>query len=937
MFKKNIILIFSILLTLTCFFELFPTFYTYWKEYQAYKISKNKKINYKLALNLITKKPLNLYVKQITYKEAKDKQLKLGLDLKGGISLILEISQKELLQNLSNYTTNIYFNEILSETDKIQTTSSLSYIDNFFKIYYQKKKKNKFLEKSIKSCFQEKFKNKIHYNTTDKEIEHLIKNEIENLLHEAFDIIRTRIDHLGVTQANIQRISGSGRMQIELPGANQEKRINKILQTSARLEFWEVHHPHNLHNYLNEILYFDAKTPKNIYPGIMTVNLKDTNYVSKIIYSKKFINSLPIHLKKSKFLWSSKPINNTNKLILYCVHGDKNGQAYISGSIKEASIKFDPMNHITVNMKMDEAGTKKWKNLTYKNQGDYIAIVLDNLVYTVPNVNEVIKNGNSQISGNFSKNEAQDLVDVLQSGKLPASAKILQSVVIGSTLGDQAIHQGIQSFFLALIFILFYMIILYGRPGFYANIALLSNLFFIISIMSSIGCTLTLSGIAGIILTLGMAVDTNIIIFERIKEEYKKTNNIKNSVIKGHSEALSAIFDANITTLISSLILFYFGSGPIKGFATTLIIGIFCTLFTGIFLTQFFIETRLEKNKNITFLNIISQNYFIKFNWNWIKIRKLNYIISLILILISLISLTIQGLNLGIDYTGGRSYIIKFNKSINPYELSTQLSAFLNEGINTKIDVKKFGYSNQIKITTKYKINQHSKDINEEINLILYKALKKYLSNSLSYYNFINGNLQNEGIVSAIQIESSFTKNIKEKAYYAIIFSLLGIFFYLLIRFKKWEFSIGAIIALFHDVLIVLGFFSCCYKYFPFSLEINESFIAALLTVIGYSINDTVVVFDRIRENLNIKSKNTSLKNIFNNSINQTLGRTLNTSLTTILVIFIIFVFGGENIKNFMLALLIGIIIGTFSSIFIASMITFDLLKKKFYVNLLNE
>lgn len=931
MFKKNIILIFSILLTLTCFIEFFPTLYTYWKEYQAYQIVKNKKISYESALDSITKKPLNLFIKQIDYKTAKEKQLKLGLDLQGGISLILEISQKDLLQNLSNYTTDIQFNQILSETDKIQKISSLSYIDDFFKIYYKKKQKYQYLENSLKNWFKKKFKNKIKYNTKDQEIETLVKNEIKNLLHNAFEIIRTRIDHFGINQANIQKISNSGRIQIELPGVNQPKRIKKLLQTSARLEFWEVNHPNEFNNYLSQILCFNSKINNNIYPGIVAINLKDTAYISKIIHSKQFINSLPIHLKKSKFLWSSKPINNTNKLILYAVHGNQKGRAYIEGSIKDASIKFDQMNRISVSMEMNEEGTKKWKNLTYKNQGDYIAIVLDNLVYTVPYVNETINTGNSQISGNFSKDEAEDLVEVLKSGKLPASAKILESVIIGSTLGNQAINNGIKSFFYALIFILIYMIILYKISGLYANIALLANLFFIISIMTSLGYTLTLSGIAGIILTLGMAVDTNIIIFERIKEEIKKTNNIKYSLIKGYKDALSAIFDANITTLISALILFYFGSGPIKGFATTLIIGIFCTLFTGIFLTQFFIEKRLEKNKKITFSNIIDKDYFITSNLDWIKKRKISYIISLILVLISITSLGIQGLNLGIDYTGGRSYIIKFKKIVNPYELSNKLNVLLNEGIKTKIDVKKFGYPNQVKITTKYKINKYSTNIDEEISLILYKSLKKYLSNSLSYHNFINGNLNNEGIISSIQIEATLTKEIKNNAYYAIILSLFGIFIYLLIRFQRWEFSIGAIMALCHDVLIVLGFFSFFYKYFPFSLEINQAFIAALLTVIGYSINDTVVVFDRIRENLHIYSKHQSLKNIFNNSINQTLGRTLNTSFTTLLVILIIFLFGGESIQNLMFALLIGIIIGTFSSIFVASTITFDLLKNKKY------
>lgn len=931
MLKKNIIVIFSISLILVCLFELLPTFYIYYKEYQAHKISKNHKINYKIALDSITKKPLNLFIKQIDYKKSKEKQLKLGLDLQGGISLILEVSQKDLLKNLTNYTTDIFFHQILFETDKQQKNSSLSYVDIFFDIYYKKKKENKNYELYLKNWFEKKIltkKNK--YNITDKEIEKLIKTEVETSLHNAFNIIRTRIDRFGVVQPNIQRISGSGRIQIELPGKNQEERIKKILQTSARLEFWEVNQSNEFDNYLYKILPNNLNINKNVNPGLLSVDIKDTAYISKILYSKKFINSLPIHLKKSKLFWSSKPIKNTNQLILYAIHGNRNGKPYIEGSVKEAAIKLDPMNRIAVTMQMDEEGTKKWADLTYKNQGYYIAIVLDNLVYTVPSVNEVINTGNSQISGNFSKDEAQDLVDILKSGKLPASAKILQSEIIGSTLGIQTIQNGLKSFFCAFIFIVIYMISLYGIAGTFASIALLANLFFIISIMTSIGSTLTLPGIAGIILTLGMAVDTNIIIFERIKEEMKYSYNIKHALVKGHKDALSAIFDANITTLISALILFYFGSGPIKGFATTLIIGVFCTLFTGIFLTQFFIEKRLEKNKKISFSNIISKNYFIKINWNWLKKRKISYIISLVLVLMSISSLINQGLNLGIDYTGGRSYIIKFNKSINLNKLSNSLNKIiLNNDFNTKIDVKKFSNSNQIKITTNYKIYENSNIIDKEINFMLYQGVKKYLSHALTYDHFINGNIKNEGIISSMQIGPTLTNDIKIKAYYSIGLSLFSIFIYLLIRFKKWEFSVGAIIALFHDTLIVLGCFSFFYKYCSFSLEINQAFIAALLTVIGYSINDTVVVFDRIRENLNLNSKNNSLNIVFNNSINQTLGRTLNTSLTTILVILIIFLFGGESVKNFMFALLIGVGVGTFSSIFVASTITFDLLKNK--------
>lgn len=928
--KKEIIALFSILLFLVCLIELFPTFYISWKENKAYKLSNKSEKDYHLKLDSITKNPLNLVIKEYNYNKLKDKQLKLGLDLQGGISLILEISQKDLLKNLSNYANNKDFNQILLEADKKQKSSSSDYINDFFNIYYNKKQQNLNLKLADKNWFGTKNLRKvINYTSSDKEVEKVIRDHIENSLKIAFQVIRKRIDRFGVVQPNVRRIPGSGRIQVELPGVVKTDRIKKILQTSARLEFWEVYYAYEFSNYLEKITPYDSKIQKNISPGILSVKLEDTAQVTSIIRSEKFINSLPLNLRKAKLLWAAKPIDNTNELILYALRGARNGKAHIEGSIRDASVTLDQMNRIAVNMQMDIDGTEKWANLTQKNKNYAIAIVLDDLVYTAPRVNEPINTGSSQISGSFSKDEAQDLVDILKSGKLPAKAKIIQAEIIGATLGKEAINNGLKSFFFAFILVLIYMMFYYGKAGFYANIALIANLFFIMGIMASMGFTLTLPGIAGIVLTLGMAVDANIIAFERIKEEIHKITTIKKALHKGQKYALSAIIDGNITTLITALILFSFGTGPIKGFAITLIIGIFCTLFTGVLLTHFFIEIRLNKNKEVSFWTLVSKNCFSNVNCDWIEKRKITYITSTIIILISVISLYTQGLNLGIDYKGGRIYVVKFPNAVNANELSNKLSLMLSDGVNTRIDVKIFGTPNQVKITTKYKIDDDSTTVDEEINSILYKVLKKYLSNSCGYEDFVNGSLKNEGIMSMMQAGATFTDDVQKKGYYAVGLSLFGIFLYILFRFYHWEFSIGAVVALFHDVLIVLGLFSLLYKILPFSLEIDQAFIAAILTVVGYSINDTVIVFDRIRENLSLHSID-SLKKVFNHSINQVLGRTFNTSFTTLLVTLIIFLFGGEGIRSFIFALLIGVVSGTFSSIFVASAITFDLLKHKF-------
>ncbi|MCB9202753.1 MAG: protein translocase subunit SecD [Flavobacteriales bacterium] len=930
MFRKELVAIFAIILSLVCFYELSPTLYSSWIEYRASKDSDGTQEDYDTKLDSLANDTLSILGKKYNYYDAQKHKLNLGLDLKGGINVMLEVSQKDLIKELSNDSQNEFFNKVLKLTDEAQKQSNDSYVDNFFDIFYKERKKEGLnLPLASAEIFgTKKLMQDVKFNSKDEDVESVIREKIESSMNTAYEVIRTRIDRFGATQPNVQRVPGSGRILVELPGATETERIKKILQTSARLEFWEVHSvtEFSSESFADMLPYLS----KNQYPtsGLFAVNTKDTAEVSKIIKSPKFISSLSSNLKRAKFLWGAKTEKNSDDLILYAIKTPRNGKAPLEGGVDDARVGVSEFGRIVVNMQMDAPSTAEWATLTKKNINKPIAVVLDNLVYTAPNVNDQITTGNSQISGNFTQQEAQDLVDALKSGKLPATAKIVQAEVIGASLGDEAVNNGFKSFAVAFCLVLVWMFFYYGRAGLYANIALIANLFFIIGIMASMQFTLTLPGIAGIVLTLGMAVDANIIIFERIKEEIRNGKSLKQSVNEGVGHALSAVIDGNLTTLITAIILVLFGSGPIEGFAITLIIGIICTLFTAILLTRYFIQNRLDSGKDVSFWTSVSKNWFNNVNWNWMSKRKIAYLISSILVIISLISLFTQGLNLGVDYKGGRTYVIKFSDNVNPTEVSNKLNPLFDDGVNSKVDVKTFGDDNQIKITTKYKIDDDGAYVDSEIESKLYEGLKTYLSKDVSKEDFVNGSLKNQGILSSTKVGPTIADDIQMKGYYAVSFALLGIFLYILIRFRKWEFSLGAVVALFHDALLVLGAFSLLYKFAPFSLEIDQAFIAAILTVIGYSINDSVIVFDRIRENLS-KYLKEPLKNIFNDSINQTLGRTFNTSFTTLLVILIIFIFGGEGIRGFMFALLIGIGVGTYSSTYVAAAITYDLLKKK--------
>jgi len=658
-------------------------------------------------------------------------------------------------------------------------------------------------------------------------------------------------------------------------------------------------------------------------------NLKDTAEVNKLLNSKEVRALLPENMRFTKFLWDAKPQDKTDILSLYAIKGTKNGIAPIQGDvIDDAAQTFDQLGiNPEVSMSMNSQGSKLWSKMTTANVGKFVAVVLDDYVYTAPRVNDAITTGRTSISGgSMTVEEAKDLANVLKAGKLPAKAHIIQSEVVGPSLGKESINKSIISFALALFLVFIYMIFYYGKSGVFAVIALVVNLLFLFGIMTAFGFVLTLPGIAGIILTMGMAVDANVIIYERIKEELAKGKKLKDAVDFGYSfsGAFSAIVDGNVTTILTGIILYMFGTGPVQGFAITLIIGILTSLFTAIVISRLLLDLVVSKNGKLTFYTVISKNWFKKLDFDFISKRKTWYIVSATFILLSIGSLFVNGLNYGVDFKGGRSYVVKFDKPQTSDEISTALKPVYG----SSPEVKTYGNPMQLKITTKYRIEEEGQEIDEDVQVKLFNGLKNHLPSNLTYEQFKGGfDGQNYGIMSSIKVEPTIADDIKASSGWAIFGSLIVIFLYILFRFKKWQFSLGATVALFHDILIVIGVFSLFYKILPFDMEIDQTFIAAILTVLGYSINDTVIIFDRIREYLGLHPTWSYEENI-NKSLSSTLARTINTAGTTLVVLLSIFFFGGDSIKGFTFALIVGIIIGTYSSIFVASPIMYDFTKK---------
>ena len=990
--NKGLIKLFAILFGLVSLYQLSFTFLANKVEDDAVAYSNNRatennsarekaSFERKYLDSVANKNIIELGVAEYTYNDVKDKEMNLGLDLRGGINAILQVSVKEVLKSLANDSKNEAFNTALEAADIKLRESNENYLDLFFEEFEKVAGDTKLSNPSIFGT--KALSEKISFDEENATVKETLQEEINSSIITTLEVLRSRIDKFGVSSPKIQRIGNSGRIQIELPGAKDIDRVSKLITSKAELQFWEVHSNAEVQNFffaanakVAELLKDDSvleqekdtakkddiddllgeevdstKVQKNLFtylqPNIAQnqqslssdvayAKVSDTATINDLLAKKEIKALLSSEIKYAKFLWDYKPLDNKNAadenaepfITLYAIKGSRTGKANIEGDvILDASQVFDQLNKPEVSMTMNSSGTKQWAKLTGDNTGGFVAVVLDDYVYTAPRVPGAITGGRTSISGgSMTVAEAEDIATVLKAGKLPAAARMIQAQIVGPSLGQEAIDASFISFGLAIILVLLWMILYYGKAGLYADIALVVNILFIFGILASFGAVLTLPGIAGIILTIGMSVDANVIIFERIKEGLFKKKGLKQSVEEGFSfkGALSAIIDANITTFLTGIILYVFGTGPIKGFALTLMIGILTSLFTAVFITRILIDGAVNKGANLTFNTSISKGWFQNINVEFLKKRKIAYIISGAIIIAGIVSIFSIGLKQGVDFKGGRSYVVRFDQDMN----ATEVAGNLKDVFGTAPEVKTYGESNQLKITTVYKIEEEGVEVDEEVQSTLYTGLKSYLGDT-TYENFKPGfEKQGAGVMSSIKVEPTIADDIKTSALYAVFGSLLVVFLYILLRFRKVSYSIGAVVAVFHDVLIVLGVFSITYSFMPFDMEIGQSFIAALLTVVGYSLNDTVVIFDRIREfaGVNTKSK---YSEVVDKALSSTLGRTINTSFTTLLVMIIIFIFGGDSIKGFMFALIVGVAVGTYSSLFVATPIMFDTTKKE--------
>ncbi|MCX2679568.1 protein translocase subunit SecDF [Galbibacter sp. EGI 63066] len=985
--NKGLIRLFAILFGIVSIYQLSFTFVANKVEgeaetYALNKISdaeddyvaKREAVESRYLDSVANEEVYNLGFSSFTFDEVREKELNKGLDLKGGINVILQISVRDILKGLANNSKDPVFNKALAQADEASKNSQDDYIDLFYQEF------EKISAGTTKLASPDIFANKllseeINFQMTDDEVKPVISRKIDESIVSAFEVLRKRIDKFGVTQPNIQRLGTSGRILVELPGAKDVNRVKNLLQSTAQLEFWETYKADQVapylvsaNNTLQDIVGTDAKEEKDTIeetaseidsllsdatqdsidiasqvnplfdlivsggaqgsPVIATVATKDTAQFSSYLRLSQVKQLLPANLQHVKFAWGIPP-KDSQLIDLYALKGNRENVPNMSGDvITDAAQSYDIAGRPAVSMQMNSRGAKIWEELTgkaFREQGN-IAIVLDNIVYSAPGVSKgAISGGNSEISGDFTLEEADDLANVLRAGKLPASADIIQSEVVGPSLGQEAIDSGMMSFIIAMILVLIWMIFYYGKAGVFADIALVFNIVLIFGVLAGLGAVLTLPGIAGIVLTIGMSVDANVLIFERIKEEVLKGKGKKQAIADGFKHALSSILDANITTGLTALILFVFGTGPIQGFATTLLIGIVTSLFTAIFITRLLVEWYVEKRgRNLNFFTALTKNFLANINIDFLSKRKIAFIVSGAALIISLGSLFTLSLNQGVDFVGGRSYQIRFEDPVNPTEIDTELDAVFGS-----TEVKTFGAANQIKVTTKYKVDEESTEVDEEIQQMLYESLQKYLPAGTTLEQFMPGSEDAEeiGIQKTFKVSPTIADDIKKNSIWAILGSLAVVFLYILLRFRKWQFSLGAVSAVFHDVLIVLGIFSLTSSIMPFNMEIDQAFIAAILTVIGYSLNDTVIVFDRIREV--IKEKGWRGGDNVNEALNSTLSRTLNTSLTTIVVLLTIFIFGGESLRGFMFAMIVGVVVGTYSSLFIATPIMFDTLKNR--------
>jgi SecD/SecF fusion protein len=975
--NRGLVKLFAILFALVSIYQLSFTFIAHGVEKNAKTFAKGnpeKEVKY---LDSIGKtKVLNLGFSSFTYNEIKDKKINKGLDLEGGINVQLQISIKDILKGLSNNTTNATFNKALDNATKNRTGNE-DYLDVFFSEF------DKASAGATKLASPEVFSNKIigdevNFKMADAEVKKVISRKVDESIQSAFEVLRKRIDKFGVTQPNIQKIGQSGRILVELPGAKDVDRIKKLLQSTAQLEFWETYKIEEIGGFLsaaNDALKLtevksevaEAAKPKDSLSALLTtdaakakdttapkkgmnplfdkfvsqggggvlaiIDSKDVAKVTEYLKRPNIKSLLPADKKNAKFVWGIPTTNVDEKtkvvsetVELYALKATKgNGAAMSGGVVTDASDTFDQLGKPAVSMQMSGAGARAWEELTGRayTQKSNIAIVLDDVVYSAPGVSSgPISGGRSEISGNFDVTQTKDLANVLRAGKLPAAAEIVQSEVVGPSLGQEAIDNGTNSAILGLLLVSLWMIVYYGRAGWFANIALAVNLLFLFGVMASFGFVLTLPGIAGIVLTMGTAVDANIIIYERAKEELRLGKSIDEAVKAsfGWKGAMRSIVDANVTHILTGAVLFIFGTGPIQGFALTLLIGIITSLFTSIFISRILLEWSIAKGNQLTFSTGFSKNFFTNFHFDFLGVKKYTYIFSLVVCVISIISLMTNGLNYGVDFKGGRTFQVKFEKEVSTEEVKRDLFKAFDGSVEAKV----FGKPDQLKITTKYKVDEPGIEVDAMVNRKLYDALKRHFSPNLSYEKFVNSeDGKTIGVLQASKVGPTVADDIKTNSYWAVIGAMLIVGLYLVISFRKWQYSLGALAAVAHDVIFLLGIYSLLWKYMPFGMEIDQHFIAAILTVIGYSMNDTVIVFDRVREFLGGKAKG-DFNSIVNQSINSTMSRTINTSLSMILVLLIMFIFGGESIRGFIFAMLIGIVVGTYSSLFIATPVLVD-------------
>ncbi|MDY3670174.1 MAG: protein translocase subunit SecDF [Prevotella sp.] len=987
--NKGIVIVTAVLLTLASIFYLSFSAATYYYDSEAAKIEDPiAQQDYKDSV-----KYLGIY----SYQKCLETKIGLGLDLKGGMNVILEISVPDVVENLADHKTDVAFTKSMEQARAEEETSQEDFITLFINAYHKNAPGHKLAEIFATQQLQ----GKVNPQSTDSEVEKALRQEVQAAIDNSFNVVRTRIDKFGVVQPNIQKLEGQeGRIMVEMPGISEPERMRKLLQGSANLEFWETYNAQEIIPYLvqldsrmandgqqeakadttakdaevadtvaakkeapkakfqikndtkktavketPEAQLAEAKKQHPLLALLQTTNgnslalvgyasVRDTAAINSIIYSELAKQVLPSDVK---LLWGAKPADGIAAKNIYELYALKvtttTGRAPLEGDvITDAKDQFDQITgQPEVSMSMNADGARRWAALTKANIDKAIAIVLDGVVYSAPRVNGEITGGQSSISGSFTIEDTKDLANTLKSGRMPAPARIVQEEVVGPTLGAQSIQQGVISFIIAFVVLMVYMVLMYNFvPGMLANCALLVNLFFTLGILTSFQAALTMSGIAGMVLSLGTAVDANVLIYERTKEELKSGKGIKQAVAAGYSNAFSAIFDSNITSLLTGIILYSFGTGPIRGFATTWMIGIVCSFFSAVYLTRLVWEYKLKRDKwlNQTFVTGISRNLMQGTRYKFMSMYRKTFTLAVVAVVVFIVSFFVRGLARSIDFTGGRNYVVQFEKSVQPEEIRDIISEAFTGSTTSALSL---GTDNKtIRISTNYKIESNSPTVDDEAETILYNALKKGgLVSQKNVEDFKNPDIRQGGsIISSSKVGPSVAKDITQGAIISVLIALVAIFLYILVRFRNVAFSVGSTVALALDALVVIGLFSLLQGCLPFSLEVDQAFIGAILTVIGYSINDKVVVFDRIRENLRLHPKQ-DIQKVFNDSINQTLARTINTSLSTLIVLLCILFLGGKSIQAFAFAMTLGVIFGTLSSIFIASPIAYLVMGRK--------